>query len=815
MRYRYAIALVGIVIGWVAWPLAGRVDFDRSISAMFAEDDPTLVAYRELESAFGGNAVVMLVYEDSQFTTTEGMARNESLSQRVEAVAGVRGVLSPAVLNRAVQKIRPAGLFSRTPPLFRKSDSVSRGFMDLFAGYTHSADQSRAAVVAILEPGHDQGCIETLQQIATELENGELEQGDLENGDLESGDQAPGDAASANQASGDAADTIGDVALVGEPVLVHDGFQLIERDGSKLETMTLALLSIVLAVAMRDLRLIVLAAGVITWSVTVTKALLFELGVELSLVSTILTAVVTVICVTAILHFGVRFQANRRRGRSRLTATVGAMSGLAAPIFWTCATDAAGFAALSISRILPVQQFGIMIAIASMAVFVALALFAPVLMMIPTPGEASKAAARGSERSADRSRNRKSRLDLKRWGLMISSLAIGRRGLCAVTTVIVIVVIGVGLGKAEVETSFLNNFRSDSVIVADYDRVETNFGGAGVWDIILDAPQVLTEEYLRSVRDLTGQLRDIDVDGARLTKVISLADADAVALRVRLLRLVSPATRLSGMQVTMPVFFAALLSDGNAGEESVAAGADPDASEQQTETGAATSQAAVDADTEPGSMPRRFRIMLRSNEQLDADHKTALIDEVRRVVAASDVGASGRVTGYYVLMTQLVGQMVGDQWRCFAASGLLVWILLIMATRSPKLATAALAPNLLPVFLVLALVGIMGGKINMGAAMIAAVSIGLSIDGSVHFLSAYQRFRRRGHSANTSAIHAAGNIGTAVFLATIALVVGFGAMMTSQFVPTATFGILVAATLVLGTIVNLTLLPALVSAIDP
>jgi predicted RND superfamily exporter protein len=137
-----------------------------------------------------------------------------------------------------------------------------------------------------------------------------------------------------------------------------------------------------------------------------------------------------------------------------------------------------------------------------------------------------------------------------------------------------------------------------------------------------------------------------------------------------------------------------------------------------------------------------------------------------------------------------------------------------MATRSFSLATVSLLTNLLPVAIVLAVAGMLGGKINMGATMIAAVSVGLSIDGSVHFLAGYQRNRLRGHGVQTSTLHAAGTIGVPVFLATIALVTGFGVLGTSEFIPTATFGILVAATLVIGTVVNLTVLPATVLLIE-
>lgn len=737
VRWRFALAMVGIIIAAIAYPVSTRVDFDRSITAMFAADDPALVAYRELEQSFGGNAVAMLVYEDAEFETDEGLTRNETLSLAIESIPGVAGVLSPSVLNGAVEKIRPASLFSKSKSLFKENDPVARGFMDLFAGYTHSADRSRAAVVAMLDRDHGRETIDAMKRIAAEL-------------------------------PGKFGTTIGNVSLVGEPVLVHDGFALIERDGARLAWLTIGLLSAVVLIALRDLRIVLLAGAAIGWSVTVTKALMWSAGVELSLVSTILTAIVTVVTVTAVLHLGVRYRKGLQRGKHRRVAVGGAIASLAAPIFWTCATDAAGFAALSISRILPVQQFGIMIAIASVAVFVSLMLFAPACMMIPTLAE-PKLNFSGAT--------------LRRAAMRSADASIRNFAACVAVTIVAVAAIAWGITKAEVETSFLSNFRDDSTIAIDYDAVENNFGGAGVWDIVLDAPAELTEDYMDGVRELQDDLRAIDVDGAKLSKVISLADADSVALRVRLLRLVSPTTRLSGMQATMPVFFAALLNS-------------PQPESQQPES------------------PQKFRIMLRSAEQLDAAGKTALIAQVQSVVRASRVGGDGRVTGYYVMMAKLVGQIVGDQWRCFAASGLLVWLLLIAATGSLRLASAAVVPNLLPVFLVLAVVGMLGGKINMGAAMIAAVSIGLSIDGSVHFLTAYQSLRRRGHDPRVCATHAAGGIGVAVVLATVALVIGFGVMTTSEFVPTATFGTLVAATLVLGTIVNLTLLPAIVAQID-
>ncbi len=750
VRLRLPLAAIGFLLMAVVYPASQRLEFDRSVASMFKPDDRAFVAYQSLKEAFGGNSIVILVYRDPSLASAEGIERNEALAERVRGIRGVHDVLSPSLLSRAVEKFQPASLLSDQPALFRDTP-VANGFDELFSGYTHAADHSRGAIVAMLEPNHPPETIAALSQLASHLRAG----------------------------TDDDAELISDAALVGEPVLVHDGFSLIERDGARLATMTVVLLSIVVIVSLADARFVLLTSVMILWAVWVTRAMMVWIGIELSLVSTILTAIVTVIVVTAVLHLGVRFRRARSRGDSQRRATVRSISLLMLPIFWTCATDAAGFAALYHSRILPIRQFGLMIAISAMAVCVAAVLFAPAAMMLP--GVRLGAMWQRHQLSIARR--------LQRISLRISLWAVQHPKSCLSLVAACCVVAIVGLGRTETETSFLNNFRAHSPVVRAYGEVEKHFGGAGVWDVVLDAPEELSPEYLEHVRVLEEDLRAIDIDGVRLTKVLSLADADAIAAMAPLSDLFSSSSRLSAMYLVMPAFFDALVTDAKNGK-------------------------------------RKLRIMLRSGEQTDSDRKLALIRAVEEKVqahVASDhwiemVGrpseSSPAVTGYYVLMARLVSQLLGDQWRCFAASGFMVWLLLMLATRSLRLATSALIPNLLPIFLVLALVGLVGGKINMGAAMIAAVSVGLSIDGSVHFLAGYRRHRRRGHGSAKAATHAAGNIGVPLFLATVALVVGFGVLSTSEFVPTATFGMLVAAALALGTAVNLTLLPAAVAWID-
>jgi predicted RND superfamily exporter protein len=757
---------------------------NRTIDQMFAPDDPGLLAYQELRESFGGNAVVMLVYRDNELFTPAGIGRAKALSDRVQSVPGVRGVLSIDELNDVLGVIRPAGLGraanAQAAPLLRDRDPVAREFDRLFVGYTHSSDHKLGSIVALLDVSDQQrGFADAVRGL------GEITR-----------DMPPGTT---------------DAVLVGEPVLLEQGFDLIQRDGERLAWLTVALLSPCVLLLIRSLRFVVLQAIVILWSVAVTRALLKLLGFELSLVSSILTALVTVIAVTSVIHLGSAQRAFRQRGYRIKTATTRAIAWIMPPIFWACATDAAGFISLSLSGIAPVREFGVMMAIASMAVFAAILLFTPLMI---TGGSQRFDALQRFGQLFDPKTVGGIGYRIRKGALRLAVVMVRHRRAMIALTAVLLGIVFLGVNRLEIESSFLRNFRQSSPLVAAYQMVESEFSGAGVWDIVLDAPDSLSGRYMDQVRDLEGRLRGIEIDGQRLTKVLSLADADKIASSITLLRFAPPSARLAGMRTAIPEFSDALLVPRNPKPQS------PDQPSPST--------APNPDDAAPQSAPaaephqRKLRIMLRSQEHIPAETKIAMIREVERVVQeqtsspqwaacfdAAQPSRPGRVTGYYVLLARVVSQLIGDQWLCLLLSAVLVWSLLVLAMRSFTLASIALIPNILPVLAVLAILGALGIKMNMGAAMIAAVSIGLSIDGSVHFVSNYQRKIARGRTPLHATLYAQKQIGLPLLMATIALVVGFSVLAMSEFVPTATFGILTAAALVTGTLTNLTLLPAL------
>jgi hypothetical protein len=204
--------------------------------------------------------------------------------------------------------------------------------------------------------------------------------------------------------------------------------------------------------------------------------------------------------------------------------------------------------------------------------------------------------------------------------------------------------------------------------------------------------------------------------------------------------------------------------------------------------------------------------MLRSQEQLGANEKQWLIDKVSMLAeqAYSDSTEKPFVSGYYILLTSLVSSVVADQWVCLGIASLGVWIATAIALRSVLLPTLALMPNLLPSMLIMGWFGWTGTPINLGAAMIAAVSLGISVDSSLHYLTRFRREKALGFTTREALAASQSEIGLAVLLATIAMVVGFGSLSLSDFLPTVVFGTTAALSMLGGLIGNLVLLPALV-----
>jgi predicted RND superfamily exporter protein len=205
--------------------------------------------------------------------------------------------------------------------------------------------------------------------------------------------------------------------------------------------------------------------------------------------------------------------------------------------------------------------------------------------------------------------------------------------------------------------------------------------------------------------------------------------------------------------------------------------------------------------------------MLRANERQSSQQKQQLIASAtkisREVFPGSEKLARAEVTGFFVLLTNLIDSMLRDQWLTFGIATAAIGLMMLFAFGSPVLALVALIPNVLPILVVTGLMGWLGIKINMGAAMIAAVSMGLSVDAEIHYITMFRRLRQQGQSVCDALHNVQQSVGRAVVFSTLVLIIGFGALCLSDFIPTVYFGALVTLAFVGGLLGNLVVLPLL------
>lgn len=771
IHWRLPILLVAVVLTVCAWPIAARLRFDQSIESLYALDDPHFAAYARSKAHFGGDEFAIVAWDEPELMAADSTSISPASQKRIQDLAEKLSAV-PGVEHESVQHAVQALAFPY------KRDQVTRLIEGMLIGEDH---KTTAVVVRLLpESSSPVPRAESLEQIRH----------------LARSHQPP-------------------AYVVGEPVQIHDMFRYVEEDGHKLFQFSLALLACVLFLLFRTLRWVILPIVVVAFAIRWTEAILVLAGVQLSMVSSMMNSLVTIVGVATSTHLAMRFR-EYARTMERRPALIRALAELVPPIFWTCATTAVGFAALLSSSITPVRSFGLMMALATLLIFI--------VVVLVTPGGMARWFHRTDGMRRDSTR-------INNWLHMISgdpvpapaerhlvstlqgvSRFVERRpGLVTLVAMSIVLLAIVGMTRLRVETDFSRNFREESELVQSLNFVETRLGGAGTWEVNFPAPSPLTKEYLDTIRSLAARLRQEllttsqtgESATGRLTKVVSLTD---------------------GLDLVPKQIGVGFLSRSLSLEERLAL-----LSNMQTEI--------VDGLYDPDN--GRMRLALRGLERQKSEAKLRLINRVDQIARevlqvprslTNEDDRSGNeglipvrtdaesrpveTTGMFVLLTFLIESLLRDQLVSFGIAAVGIGAMMAIAFRSLTIGLIALIPNVFPIVLVLGTMGWFGVPVNIASAMIASVSMGLTVDNSVHYLSAYRRERQAGASTHEAIEKTQTQVGRSLVFANVALIAGLSVLTMSQFIPLVYFGILVSVAMLGGLAGNLFLLPLMLGCVE-
>ena len=591
--------------------------------------------------------------------------------------------------------------------------------------------------------------------------------------------------------------------LGGVSMIADDMITFIKNDLKVFGLGVLGALVITLGIIFKSLRWIVLPLLCCMVSVVCMIGLLGWFGWEVTVISSNFVSLQLIITMAIAIHLIVRYRelhaANPKASHRQLIGDTIRLK------FWPCLftvlTTIAGFASLLLCDILPVITFGwMMIGGLIVSLVITFLLFPAVLGLL------------------DKHDSPPIR---RRWFSLTPLLAKVTQkcgGLVLIASVMLLAAGLIGIAQLEVENSFIDYFREDTEIYQGMKLVDQQLGGTTPLDVIIDFEKPAEE----SAAVQGTEAAESDPDFAEFDEFDEFGEFDEAENQAKYWFTAEKVSRikevhryLESLPQTGKVMSLANIMDVaeklNDGEplDSLELALLYSETPEQFRTILTQPYVSVEHDQ------ARFWVRVRdSDEDL---RRNELLHRIRHDLTQSMGFDAEQVhlTGMLVLYNNMLQSLFDSQILTLGLTMLILTAVFLILFRSLKLALLAMAPNVLPVTIVLGLMGWLDIPLDMMTITIAAIAIGISVDDTIHYI---HRFRREFHTDHhymhtMQRCHA--SIGYAMYYTSVTIMIGFSILALSNFIPTVYFGLLTGLAMLVAMVANLTLLPRLIVMAKP
>lgn len=558
------------------------------------------------------------------------------------------------------------------------------------------------------------------------------------------------------------------VHLAGIPTIENEYIRLMERDLLTFMPITLGVFLILHAWYFRSVvgTLLPLAA-VVAGDLWLVGGMALT-GTPISVLTTIVPNLVLVIGISEGIHILSRYQEDLAALPVRREALARTMRVMLWPCFLTCFTSAVGFASLGVADNPVVREFALLSGIGIMLAYVAVVQVIPTVLDNAPPLRA----------------NRPSEVAARFSGRVLSWIARAvdrRRGLTALVTLGVLAAAGAGIPRIRENASWLQDIAADNPVYRDHEFIEQNLASIFTVELSLEAARpggFATLETLRELEALEEKFRaDPDV-----ASVVGWSD------------LVREMMSLTGGERRLP----------------------------SSPLGLAAVQAqiglAVDRDLRRMVVDDRFthaRISVRATRRLEATGLVALVGRIRAMHEAAAPAFSLRPTGKSWLAKRSLDRVIHAMGSTLQLSAAVISLSMALMFGSLRTGLISMVPNFLPMVVTAGLMGYLKIDLNFTTVTVFSISLGLAVENTIQFLVRYrQEFAADG-------VHAAAvertllSVGRPMVFSTMLLILGFGAILTSNFKFTFYFGLLGGVTMLAALAADLFVLPLLLLVFKP
>jgi predicted RND superfamily exporter protein len=757
---------------------------DASSETLLIEGDPDLAYLKEVTDRYGSKDFLILTYSPNEGMVSDNSINNLlSLKYKIQSLTWVHSVIT--LLDIPLLSNSEAPLQERLESFKTLKDEgvdKDRGFKEIlnspvFRNYVISEDGNTSGIIVNIKENKKLDNIENLSKAEIEAYKDKLKKQNHENiVEIRQVIQSYGD--------------VGKIYLGGIPMIADDMMTFIKSDIVVFGLGVLLFIIATLWFVFRKLIWIIVPISSCLFSVVIMMGLLGILGWKVTVISSNFIALMLILTMAMNIHMSTRFLQLRKDFPDKnnfeiISLTTNKMFW---PIIYTVLTTVFAFLSLIFSGIKPIIDFGWMMTFGLITSFIITFTLLPTLLnFAPTKNISIK-------------KEQESKITT-----FLGSVSLNNKNTIFGITGIVIILSIFGISKLEVENSFINYFNKDTEIYKGMKLIDEELGGTTPLEIILKFPVKKEEKKKTSTED--DEFEDWgDEDGNdekywftkdkidRITSVHNYLDSlPQVGKVLSFSSIIDVATQLNNNKPLGTLEMGVLYS--KIPESIKTEIIDPYLSIKDNEA----------------------RISLRIIDSQENLRRNDLIDKINFDLK-NEIGldeSEFKLAGVLILFNNLLQSLFKSQILTLGLVMVGIFSMFIILFRNIRLSLIGVVPNFIAAFFILGIIGLLGIPLDMMTITIAAITIGIAVDNSIHYIYRFKEEFSKIKDYNKTLKRCHSTVGVAILNTSITIVFGFSILVLSKFIPTIYFGMFTGLAMLLAMISVLTLLPALILIIKP
>jgi len=525
------------------------------------------------------------------------------------------------------------------------------------------------------------------------------------------------------------------------------------------------------------------------FSVIIMMGLLGILGWKVTVISSNFIALMLILTMAMNIHMSTRFLQLKKNFPTKNSFEIISLTAnkMFWPILYTVLTTIFAFLSLIFSGIKPIIDFGWMMTFGLITSFIITFTLLPALLnFTPTKNISVK-------------EEQESKITT-----FLSFISLNNKNMIFAVTGIIVILSVIGISKLEVENSFINYFNKDTEIYKGMKLIDEELGGTTPLEVILKFPQKEKEEKLDDDDEFDdwGDEEDVNEDSYWFTK-------DKIE------KITSVHNYLDGLpQIGKVLSFSSIID--------IATQLNNDKPLGTLEMGVLYSKIPKSIKTEIidpyiSIEDNEARISLRIIDSQENLRRNDLINKINFDLK-NKLGldeSEFKLAGVLILFNNLLQSLFKSQILTLGLVMAGIFSMFIVLFKNIRLSLIGVIPNFIAAFFILGIIGLLGIPLDMMTITIAAITIGIAVDNSIHYIYRFkEEFNKiKDYNKTLKICHA--TVGVAILNTSLTIVFGFSILVLSKFIPTIYFGMFTGLAMLLAMISVLTLLPSLILVVKP